>query len=669
MARNEVIASPEEEVQDGASLSRDDHSLRAWRMRAKDAEDLHDDWEMTFKCRELHSKYVGTHQWLEDEDPDGDKYYVNLFFSGIENQRPALHFSVPKFELKPRPTRVDDPFTPSEFRSKLFQDSINTVAQDRRVGFLYETMLALQDSFFRFGCVEVGLKGDIVDNPRANRPMMRDDIDAFVNDKGEGIMEPSHLSVEEQPYVKWIPANQVIVSTSNKNSTDSNDWIGYWSWVRKEDILANPFYDQDVAKDISTGFVDDNESGYAQNKNYPEKNRYVKLYRIFDLRARKKRVFAESGDGFLLTEGYRVLPLSFLKRHEILNSWYPVPPTYNWIPQQRELNDSRETQRIHRRRFLRKYTVIEGSINPKELDKLESNEDGVYAFVPRHDDIKPMADAELGRTLHLQIPQTKEDFMLVSGVTGERQGVQEAETATQANIIDTNARIRDMYSKQLVGRWMAEIAYKLLLVMAEQASAPFWVDLNIDKTSVGAPQEAMEIMQAWQLIQTTQLDMDQILNFEMDLDIDTLSPSDDQRNRSDWMQVIGMVIDPMVSLHLLASDTLLRKTLKLHGVTKEREIQEVKAAMGKVQVYLIQREMMAAQGILAPPPFDTSSSGRPSPLGLPSGGGPGGGNTGGGSSPTGQQLPTPGGGGPARPAAQPAINTQLAGQVPQGGRR
>ena len=80
------------------SKSDTDTRLKAWRTRVHDAMKLHDDWEETFHCRELHAKYVGTGQWLEEEDPNGDKYSVNFFYSGIETRKPSLIFASTTFE-------------------------------------------------------------------------------------------------------------------------------------------------------------------------------------------------------------------------------------------------------------------------------------------------------------------------------------------------------------------------------------------------------------------------------------------------------------------------------------------------------------------------------------------------------------------------------------------
>jgi hypothetical protein len=588
--------------------------------RIHSSRELHDSWESVFRCSELHAKYCGTAQWLEEEDPESDKYYVNLFFAGVETKKPSLVFSVPRFIVKSRPSRADDVTSTTTYRAKLYQDTINTIAPDRRVGFLSEALLALHESFFRFGVVEVGITGDVVDNPRAGKPMLADDGTKLTREGDLPVHEPETLIVEEHPYVKWIPASQFLVSTSNKNALERNDWVGYYEYVRVEDIRANPAYDPDVRKRVKAGGHNNDQGSPSSTPgapgDSPEASATVCLYKVWDLRAKVRRVFCEGTEGFLLKEPFKVLPLAVHRVHPILGSFYPVPPTFNWLPQQREINDTREMQRAHRKRSRRRFTLLDAGVDPAELDKLESGEDGVYARVPRHDVIAPMQDAPLDRAIYLSAPATFEDFMRVSGVSGERQGVQEAETATQANIIDTNERLRESFTQQLTGDWVAQIATKLLLVLIEKGSLPFWIKTNVDFGSEGSIDEAGDIAVAWKMIQRHDLDIEDAFNYELSVELDTLSPAVQERRRNDLMVVLQTVVNPAYALHFLASDHLLRRFLAAWDITDEADIVEIRKAMHMVQLYMTQRDIMAAMGMVLPVPLG-QTSGAPTPTGVP----------------------------------------------------
>lgn len=603
---------------DAEVVSADDDTLERlteWRNRFDSAEKLHKEWEDVFRCRELHAKYVGTGQWTVEEDPDTDKYYVNLFFSAIETRRPSLVFRTPFVRVRANPSRTDDPANTSEYRAMLFESTLNTLMGDRRVGVLPACALALQEAFFRFGCVEVGISGNVIENPRAGKPALQAESDEELMDEDENpVLEPEFLVTDEKPFVRRIPAEQIMVSISNKNDLLANDWIGYYEYVRKEDVEANKFFKP--VKDLKANSVLRDESGYVLN-NSPARRamttQMVKLIRIWDLRTHKRYVFADTGEGFLVDgEPYKTLPLAFLKFHDILDSYYPLPPAYNWVPPQREVNDERESMRIHRKRFNRKYTILRGKIDPDQLDALELGEDGTMVEVQQHEAIKPIEDAQQDRAIFQQHMMSRTDFTEVSSIGGEQRNIAESDTATQANIIDVNSRVRESYQRETVAAWMSEVARIMLALLYEQASLPFWIYTNVDPFSANGMMEAQEIAESFQLMRPEYLE--DYANWEITVDMASMMPAVEQREKQDWMQLL-QILQPN-ALYLLSSDVILRKTLHYFGVRAEKEILEIKAALQKVITFQMNMQLMAASGMPLMPPFDSGSS-KPTPTGQP----------------------------------------------------
>jgi len=589
--------------------------LEEWRNRFDAAEKLHKEWEDVFRCRELHAKYVGTGQWSVEEDPDTDKYYVNLFFSAVETRRPSLVFRTPFVRVRPNPSRTDDPLNTTEYRAMLFESTLNTLMGDRRVGVLPACALALQEAFFRFGCVEVGISGNVIENPRAGKPALKAESDEeLMDDDDQPVLEPEFLVTDEKPFVRRIPAEQIMVSISNKNDLLANDWIGYYEYVRKEDVESNKFFAP--VKDLKANSVLRDESGYVTPSASMKRalsTSMVKLIRIWDLRTHKRYVFADTGEGFLVDgESYKTLPLAFLKFHDILDSYYPLPPAYNWVHPQREVNDERESMRIHRKRFNRKYTALKGKIDPDQMDALEMGEDGTIIEVQNHDAIKPIEDAQQDRAIFQQHMMSRTDFTEVSSIGGEQRNIAESETATQANIISTDSKVRESYQRETVAAWMSEIARILLALLYEQASLPFWIYTNVDPFSAGGMQEAQEIAESFQLMRPEYLE--DYANWEISVDMASMMPAVEQREKQDWMMLLQQ-LQPN-ALYLLSSDVILRKTLNYFGVKAEKEIQEIKAALQKVVTFQMNMQLMAASGMPVMPPFDGGSS-KPTPTGLP----------------------------------------------------
>ncbi|WP_196301948.1 hypothetical protein, partial [Streptococcus pneumoniae] len=79
----------------------------------------------------------------------------------------------------------------------------------------------------------------------------------------------------------------------------------------------------------------------------------------WDHRKKVRHVFLGADFSRALTppEGkpWTVYPFNILRGPgEILDSGYPVPPTYNWRAPQDEINERSERMRVHGRRFNRK---------------------------------------------------------------------------------------------------------------------------------------------------------------------------------------------------------------------------------------------------------------------------------------------------------------------------
>ncbi len=576
------------------------------------ANKVYERWEEEYHCSRLENYWKGK-QWAGyPEDFAKDKYTINLVFPTIEIKLPSLLFYTPKVKVEPRPAHVDDLNSEAGDRAKLAQDTIQTFVDDPKVHFKMQTLLGLRDAEFRFGVCEVGYSADWIDNPNAGKPVLKDDSeDPMQDSKGESVVQPGQIPQREQLFVKWIPAQTVRCSVSGRNVTEENDWIGYYEWHYLEDVKRNKKYSN--TRELKAG---------GQLKDHPndedqmERERHagmVKLWKIWNLRQNAKSVVVEGHDKFLLEdESFSYFPLAVLKYYEILREFYPLPPTANWISPQDEMNETRDGQKVHRQRFKRRYTYRTGAIDQPELDKLETGGDGVYAMANQDNPIQAVPDAPLdpGNTV-LQVQQTLADFMQISGVSGEQRGVTEAETATQANIIDVRSRIRESYTRKQVGDWLGDICRLILLCVREKMQLPFWVQIHADPFA-GDQAGLAQTAQSWQ-----QLTAEQLGNLDVDVSVEvaSLSPVSEDMERQTWMtQVLPLITNPTIALVMSASEPLLRKTLKYFGITSVSEINEIKKVLQLVV-------MMQAQSALGAGAEQPSQATQP-PAGIPAAGGP-----------------------------------------------
>src|SRR6185369_11915576 len=268
-----------------------------------------------------------------------------------------------------------------------------------------------------------------------------------------------------------------------------------------------------------------------------------------------------------------------------------LPPTYNWVHPQNELNDTREMQRIHRKRAIRRYLRRAG-VDPEEFKKLCEDEDMVCAEVPGDPTtaIVPMQDAPLDPAVARNLVITHEDFTRVSGISGESQQVAQSETATQANLIALMGQSRENARRIQVAQFLSKLGRIILLTVKERMALPVWVKKVVDPYSPLAGQEAQEVARLWK-----QIDAEAIGDVDNDIrvDIASMSPVQQAQERQDWISFLGIVTNPALGVVLSGSPSLMRKTASLFNITSERDLVEVQKSLQAAA--MMQVEAMAAK--------------------------------------------------------------------------
>lgn len=565
--------------------------IKTWEDRIRSSGKLYNSWSGEFETKKLEEYYKGKqHRGISEEEAK-KRYVINLVYSSIEVNKPSLVFDRPQVRVQSRPSRMEDFGSNSEARAKLCQDTVQTFIDDPDIGFDEEAQLALHEAHFRFGVIEVGYTADWTDNPDAGKPVLKEDNKTPVKDKSGEVVTHGDVTVtSESIFIKRIPAHTFRVSISNKNKLLRNDWCGYYEWQYLEDVKSNKNY-QNTAQLRSTGTIDssvrpeDDDNG----RNYDDIEKHhgmVKIWKIYDLRRKVRHVIAEGHKKFLQEDRpFKFLPFAVIKFHDILDSFYPMPPVYNWLGPQDEINETREMQRAHRRRFYRRYTYRQGTIEKDELEKLENGGDGVYAEANVDDPLKPVADAPLSADVWKNLDESKTDFLAVSAVGGEQRGVAESDTATQASIIDQRARLRESAARNKVSKWLARIARLMLLTIRENMALPIMVKTSTDPFVEGLNATKVAL---WQEIKAEELEGTDLDFF---IDLSSMSPVSEEAQRNSWNAVLALISNPTVISLLGRSEVLLRKTLTLYGIKSETEIQEIKRIMMEIQM----EQAMAAQ--------------------------------------------------------------------------
>lgn len=590
--------------------------VELWHSRVRAADKLYDNWSEQFATRQLEDYYLGK-QWRGLSETDANKRYViNLFFSTIETNKPSLIFNNPQARITAQRARADDLMSRARQRAELCQDTVQTFIDDPDFGFMDETSLALHESHFRFGICEVGYSSDYFINPDAGRPYLKEKGSEKgqpkVDSDGKPVIQPEYIVTSEQCFIRRIPASQFRVSISNKNKISRNDWVGYWEWHYVEDLKRNPVYKAGARGLKASGSIDKQYHEGRFDESPEEREQHsgmTRVWKIWDLRTRMRYVIAQDHDKFLLEdEPFKFLPFSILHFYPILDSFYPLPPTYNWIGPQDEVNETRDAQRAHRRRFYRRYTILTNSVRPTEIEKFETGGDGVWIEIDQPNAIQPVQDAPLSSDVWQHLDESKVDFLTVSGVSGDQRGVAESETATQANIIDQHARLRESAIRARVQNWLADICRLILLTIREDMTLPFWVKRNVDMSAVNDNKGAEILHTAMLWKEITAGDLDEV-DLDVNVDLSSMSPVAEKVEKDAWLETLALITKPEVQMILSMSPVLLEKTLRLQGIKSKTEQAEIAGVLQNLLMMQTAQAMAATDGPDGPAPGGPKKAG------------------------------------------------------------
>lgn len=596
----------EDEIAQGKAVKK----LEARLLRMKK---VYEKWSDRFETQHL-DDYLEGKQWRGvADDLAAKKYCINLIFATMETQLPSLLFQKPKVSVEARPAHGQTATSGAAERASIIEQTLQTFIDDPKVHFTFETGMALRDAFPRFGVVEVGYSADWIQNPNVGKPVLNDKDEALLDSDKQPILQPAQVVSPgtETLYVKRIPAWTYRVSPGNNNLT-SNDLIAYYEWQHVDDVKQNPRYANHAEGLQATGSLEPDKDE-ADDDNAPDLERrrvgMVKVWQIWDTRKKAHIVHAEGHQRILLDEPCQTVPHAVIKFFERKDGFYPQPPIYNWLSPQDEINETREMQKVHRRRATRRF-MRTPQVKKEEFDKLEGNEDMMCIEVPQTEPppIRAIEDAPLHGSIFGDLAETRSDFNQITGVSGEARNTPDAPTATQANIINERATARESKARSQVAEWLAQVARLMLIVIKERMQLPMMVKRNVDPFAMLADQEqAMRSGQRWMEVKAQDL---ADLDVDVKIDVASLSPVAEQEARERWNIVLTLLSNPPLLALLMAPNPkapddpspLLRKTLELNGIKSDPEVREVWRVLQAIKAEAVAGAQAAAAQAKAPEP-------------------------------------------------------------------
>jgi hypothetical protein len=567
-----------------------------WKQRITAADKYHLQWESEMACVKMEEYYRGK-QWQDTGlNPSYERYVLNLIYTTIEIKLPTLLFDIPVFHIKPRPRRGAFDLESAIQRSLLREDLLNTIVSDPELRFPKNASLAIKDAFFRFGIVEVGYSANWVENPNAGMPILKSDESPVVDTDGNTVKEPKQLPQSERIYVRRIPAKHFRVGGVDGIGLSDSNWCGYASWYRPEDLKANKnLINVDKIEWAGGRTPDFYPDGMGKTYVHDESNKtgdISKVWTIYDNRSKQKIMLHDATGIVLFKKPFTRLPLFDLRFSPLFEGFYPMPPVKSWKMPQDEINDSKEQARNHRKRYVRKFVYNKAALpNIEEVDKLINGPDGTFVGAEGGDIervVFPVPNADLGASARDALVTSKDDFNIASATSEEQRGQSDRTTATQANIINQKAQVRDSSSRVQVATWLAEIGREVLLLAEEKYTLPVWLKMLADP---GAPGDNVsELTEIWHQVKMEDFktkDGEDDLDFDVAISVDSLSPITNDEEKTKFLEFLAVLNQyPELSMDPL----LIREAAYRIGYRNEKVIVRMQVAAQQMLV-----NKMAAQ--------------------------------------------------------------------------
>jgi len=632
--------------------------------RIDTAKKIKNEWEKAFEIDRCHD-YVKGFQREAGTEEDGQgkrRYQLNKILSALKAKIPRIFYYHPYIRVTASRGREDTPAQTVSVRAMLLQDTINTIIREPSTRFKAECLQAYKESQYSFGVIETGYSAEWGDNPFAQKPPLveNEDTEKELEDTGHSTeaMPPEPMpsaatramGAPESPlaglaaldtvphnetfYCKHIPARQFLVSSNDRSATVSMDWVAYWEWMYVEDVKRTPSFENTedlkaTAKSSQVGYDPDLSPSIHEGDEVPPD--MVRVWKMWDLREKKRYVLAEGHNAVLKESEFRMLPLHTLRLEVMPGEWYPIPPVYNQLQEQDEFNDSREFLRLERIARRSRYVYDKQAITPEELEKLESDEMGVFVGIDNRnmEPIRPITQPSLSDSAMRTLSLSEQGFTEATGVSEQSRQITpqgEKATATEITAVETKGDIRDSYEQQEVADWSADVSRGLLRVAINQMTLTRWILLNSDPYSQFFVQDAAAISQVYSQITSDELqEADDALRWDMVVDIESMSPVSESQHASKLIQVLNMLASPGVGRLLSFSPQLLKLTLNLLGIRNAADQKAISDALAMRD----QMEMMAMGGGAPPgapgapkPPGVAPMPGQPAGVPTPSAGMP-----------------------------------------------
>jgi hypothetical protein len=600
---------------------------KKWEERIQRAKKVRDAWATEFQV-DLGRKY-----WEGKQNPGypaAEWITVNKIYSHLQAQLPLLYSMDPYFYVKLKKSHAIDPqaIAAMEAKGKVRQAMLNYLKGELKLK--EKARLGILDAHFEYGVLKIRRASDSQEHPQAGKPILDDNGKELKDESGKVMVYPDTLPVNERYELHRVHPCDFLWDEDAGPLEDSWKWCAQRFQMSKARALDDKRFSRSAVKSIKgkgradsekdrkkTGLITRLASKFTKDD---EDDLFFDGWEIYDIESREFLILAEDAEDPLmkprpLPPGIEKHPFSILRFTLRDNSPYPIPPVSPAIDPQREFSLSRSRLMTHRKRFNRKYEVDTNKLAgdaDAEISKIESGEDGTCIRVMAPGAVTPIRDAPLDQQNLQELMLLNSDMVEIFGTPSQARGVADADSATEASILDKRLEVREGDRLSMVVDWVLDAARKLDQLVQQH------IDRD-EAVKITGPQGEF-----WQMVREQDY-KDIEGEFEYSVNLGASQPRLPQIERSQWIAFLSQVIVPFP--HILTAPSIMKRMAEMFGIEDDAALEEFR------QLGL---KMMSGQ---MPMPGQTGGGPSDNPVAAVLGAamGPMGGNTNGGGAPTVQQ--------------------------------
>ena len=553
---------------------------KKWEERIQAALEKREEWSSEFRV-ELGRQYFEGKQ--NPGYPEDEWITIPKIYSHLQAQLPFLYSLDPYFYVKLKKSnkkglagmdqeQFAQVIAVTELKGQVRQGMLNYLKGELKVK--SKARLGIQDAHFAYGVLKARHASETEKHPNAGKPIVDDDGNEQQDpDTGETQVYPDEIPINKRYEALRIHPDDFAWDADAGPLEDSWGFVAQRIRMRKEEAKKDKRYNSAAVSSIAPKQKEE-EGGksffgvsWGAKKAAQKEQEFVDIWEVYDLDKNETLTLAEDADDLLIkprptppgVEGHPYSILRFTLRDK---SPYPIPPVSPAIDPQKEISLSRSQWMTHRKRFNRKYEfdVTRAEDADHEIEKLEIGGDGTVLRT-RGGAVTPIQDAALDQQRISELMALDNDIVEALGTPGNARGVANADSATEASILDNRLEIREGDTLSMVSDWITEFAQKL------DQLVQFHIEED-EAVKITGPQGEF-----WQLVKQT--DYEEIEGeFEYSVNTGASRPRLPDIERAQLMAFFSQVIIPFPQI--LTKPATMKRMAELFHIEDDVMIEELR---------------------------------------------------------------------------------------------